>query len=53
MKNQTDKIREEVRNLIERLTEKLPDNEYLEVLEEIEADVEGMIDCKKEELADE
>ena len=44
-------IREEVRNLIEERTKHLGDIVYIEVLEEIEADVHGMIDCKKDEIA--
>ncbi len=50
MKKKISEIRESVRELIEEETEKLGDDDYLEVLEEIEADVRGMIDCKKEEL---
>ena len=43
-------VQEEVRELVLRLTEKLSDEEYIEVLEEIEADINGMIECKKEEI---
>lgn len=53
MKTKTDPvqaIRERIRDLIEKETEKLGDDDYLSVLEEVEADVEGMINCKKEEL---
>ena len=45
-------IQEKVRALVMRLTEKLSDEEYIEVLEEIEADINGMIECKKEETAE-
>ena len=46
------KIREEVRDLIEKLVVDLGDADYLDVLEEIEADINGMIECKKEETAE-
>lgn len=40
----------QVRELIETLTKDMPDDLYIETLEEIEADVSGMLECKKEEM---
>lgn len=50
MTKNLEKIREEVRNLVEKLTENLLDGDYLDLLEEIEADINSMIECRNEEL---
>lgn len=52
MTKKLEKIRVTVRDFIETLTEPLSDADYLDVLEDIEADINGMIECKKEELSE-
>ena len=52
MNKQAQQAREAIRNVIETKTEKLSDADYLEVLEEIAADVDGMIVWQKEEMDD-
>lgn len=50
MTKNLEKIRQQVRDLVEKLVVDLPDGDYVDVLEEIHADISGMIDCKKDEM---
>jgi hypothetical protein len=45
----TESIQKEVMDLFDRLVEKLPHAEYLEVVEVIASDFESRYDCAKEE----
>ncbi len=52
MNKKIEEIVEKVRSLVDKETRGFADSEYILCLEEIVADIEMSIDCKKSEIGD-